>query len=108
MRRPLNVRFLLGLLGGGAVLTLACHSVHALQVRRNAAALLAQAVRSEEQGQHGQAAAYLGNYLAFVPEDTDGLARYGLLLDRLAYSAPARRRAFGVLEQVLRREPERH
>src|SRR5262249_38248617 len=44
--------------------------------------------------------------LAFVPADTQALTHYGLILEKLTHSA-ARHRAFAVLEQVLRRAPDR-
>src|SRR5262249_49457545 len=50
----------------------------------------------------------LSRYLKFAPEDTESLARMGLLLDKQAVKNPAlRERAFFVLDQVLRREPGR-
>lgn len=107
MRRSLNVRFLLCLLAGLAVVVLTCHCTHAWQVRRNAWALLAHAARAEEHGRLQQAAAYLGSYLVFVPEDTETLARYALTLEKLPDSGGAHRRAVAVMEQVLRREPGR-
>src|SRR5262245_35088901 len=83
MRRSLNVRFAVIALGGAAVLLLACHTIHSLQVRRYAWALLDEAQRAEARGQLQLAAAYLGDYLTFIPEDTEALARYGLTLERL-------------------------
>lgn len=107
MRRTFNVRFFLVLLGTMFVVAGASHALHSHQVRRNAGLLLEQAARAEEQGQLQQAAGTLANYLAFVPEDTDALARYGLTLERLPSSAATRQRAHSVLEQVLRRAPQR-
>jgi hypothetical protein len=50
---------------------------------------------------------YLHRYLSYVPEDSDALARYGLLLDKSAESPRARSRALDVLQQAVRREPGR-
>lgn len=107
MRRTLNLRFLLVLLGSLGVVALTCHVVHTHQVRRNAGILLEQALEAEASGKLQQAAAYLGSYVAFVPGDTDALAHYGHLLGKLTHSTAARQKAIGVLEQVLRREPAR-
>lgn len=107
MRRSLNVRLLMCLLGGVAALVVACRTTHAWQTRRHAAVLLVEADRAEEAGRLQQAVTYLSNYLAFVPEDTPTLARYGLTLEKLPSGVGMHAQAMSTLEQVLRREPGR-
>ncbi|MBM4070086.1 MAG: tetratricopeptide repeat protein [Planctomycetes bacterium] len=90
------------LLGGGI------HFLHAFQVKRNAGGLLEQAAHEESQGNDRQAADYLRQYLGFDPADADVLAKYGLLLNKLAHNSfRARADAFRILEHALRRSPDR-
>src|SRR5262249_43623169 len=83
------------------------HLVHRHQAKRNAGAILQQADRAEAEGNLEETADLLSRYLTLAPRDTDALARYGLTLDRLATVPNARQQAFLVLEQVLRRQPQR-
>ncbi|MBL8798796.1 MAG: tetratricopeptide repeat protein [Planctomycetia bacterium] len=108
MRRTLNVKLLAGLLVGAAVFAVGVHLLHGFQERRNASALLRQADRAEQDQQPQQAITYLKNYLGLMPRDTEVLARYGQALERAAVTPNARVHALLVLEQVLRREPQRH
>ena len=82
-------------------------SPRAHQLRRNAGILLKQAAQFEEEGDLAQATMHLGRYLAYVPEDTDALARYGELLAKFPGSQRTQVQAAFVLEQVLRRDPKR-
>jgi tetratricopeptide (TPR) repeat protein len=108
MRRRLDVRFLFCLVAAVLVAAVGVHLLHGYQVRRNAGSLLRQATRAEEQKHLDQAARYLRLYLSHEPGNTDALARYGLLLERLARSGQDHEQAFLTLEQVLRRDPSRH
>ncbi|HTU19783.1 MAG TPA: tetratricopeptide repeat protein [Gemmataceae bacterium] len=107
MRRTLNLKFAACLVVLLALFGTAVHFLHGYQVKRNASALLDQARRAREEGLDDKAAEYLGNYLRYVPGDDDALAEYALLLDKLAKSPKAQMRAYLVLDQVLRRQPER-
>jgi tetratricopeptide (TPR) repeat protein len=109
MKKRLNLRFILYLLGSLAVLGTGTHFLHGYQVRRNAHALFDQAQAAEQQGQLDQAADCLGRYLALAPDDLDALAHYGTLLadERLATSFQAKQRALLVLNRVLFRDPQR-
>jgi tetratricopeptide (TPR) repeat protein len=99
---------LLGVLAGGLALSAAAVAgVHAVQVRREAAELLARADEAERDGQAGRAAARLRRYLSLAPEDADALARYAGLLDGQAGDDEARWRAVSAYEQVLARDPSR-
>jgi tetratricopeptide (TPR) repeat protein len=107
MKRMLNGRLALRLLGCLAGLTVGVHLLHGWQVGRQARVLREQVLQAEEQGQAEHAAARLRRYLAFAPEDTDALAHYGELQERLAQTPAQRGRAAGVYAQVLGRQPER-
>jgi tetratricopeptide (TPR) repeat protein len=107
MRRTLNVRAVYLLLGIALVFATCIHLLHAYQVEKNVGGLFRQAQRTLAKGQVAQAAAYLDRYLSLVPEDTEALAQFGQLLDQLADGPRGRFQAMQVLEQVLRRQPER-
>jgi predicted Zn-dependent protease len=107
MRRSVNVKVLLIVLGTILVLGISIHCLHAYQVQLNAGALSRQAQRALEKGQFAQAATYLDRYLALAPGDTEALAQLGQLLDRVADGPEGRFQALQILEQVLRRQPDR-
>jgi tetratricopeptide (TPR) repeat protein len=114
MRRKFNVKFFAAFVLVTACLMAGVHFLHAYQIKRNAASLLEQASQAEEQDRLSDASELLGNYLAFVPNDKDVLARYGLLLERRSDSAKSigekirtRIQAFIVLEKASRLAPER-
>ncbi len=107
LKRTLNWKLLLGLLGGLAALALAAHLVHAYQVGRHARTLREQARQAEEEGQTRRAATCLRRCLEFAPEDTDTLVHYGELLERLAETPYERGRVAAVYQQVLGRQPQR-
>src|SRR6516165_3625191 len=104
MRRSVNARGLFVVLGTALVLGGAVHLLHAYQMRQNASGLAHQAERALARQELGKAAGYLDRYLSFVPDDTDALARYAEVLDRLAREVPGRGKALVHLEQVLRRD----
>jgi predicted Zn-dependent protease len=106
-RRAVNARAVLLLLAGAAVLGSVTHLAHGFQVRRNARALKEQAAQASQEGRPAQAADYLAQYLGLVPTDDEALADYALLLNRLARNGRERLQAYFLLEQVLRRQPER-
>jgi Tfp pilus assembly protein PilF len=109
MRRRLNVKMLLALVGGAALSGLALHLLHGYQVKKQAGSLLEQADRAEKKSQHRLAIDYLRRYLAFKPVDTGALARFGRLLARadVAVSEKDGLFALAILESVLRRDPTR-
>jgi tetratricopeptide (TPR) repeat protein len=104
MRRRLNLKVLAGLLLVGVAVAVALYLVHGLQVRRHAAALLAEADLAEEQDDPVRLQRCLARYLALVPADRDALCRYGLLLAGQADSPAARLRALAVLDRCPDRE----
>jgi Tfp pilus assembly protein PilF len=109
MRRRLNVKGLLVLLGGLVLSGLAVHFLHGFQVKRQAGILLKQEERAENAKEYRVAIDYLRRYLGFRPDDTDALAHYGRLLARedIATTPRAGLFAISILESVLRRDPER-
>jgi tetratricopeptide (TPR) repeat protein len=84
------------------------HFLHAFQSRRNAGALINLANSAEQAGNLVECADHLNRYLAFAPGDTDAMARYGLVLDKVAKTRQSRWRVFAVLEKVLRLDPARN
>jgi tetratricopeptide (TPR) repeat protein len=106
-RRRLNAKRLACLLIPAALLAAGVHWLHASQVQGSARGLLWQAERAEARDDLPTAARYLSRYLVFVPEDDEALAKYALQLDRLARTNWERSQALLLLEQVLRRTPER-
>jgi tetratricopeptide (TPR) repeat protein len=94
-------------LGTGLVLGTAVHLLHAYQMRQNASGLAREAERALARQELGKAANYLDRYLSFAPDDTDALAKYAEVLDKLAREVPGRGKALVHLEQALRRDPAR-
>jgi tetratricopeptide (TPR) repeat protein len=107
MRRRLNVRFLLGMLGFAAVVCCGVYFVHGFQVKRSASGLLRQADLAEGADDISKAKDYLGRYLDYRPDDTEALARFGFLLDKGAQTPQALAQVLGVFEKVLVRDPKR-
>jgi tetratricopeptide (TPR) repeat protein len=109
VKKKANFKFLACLLAGAAVTGIGVHFLHAVQVKRNAGALLRHANQAETEGNLPRAAHYLVQYLALVPDDTETRIQYGLLLadKRMLTSPRATMRAFLFLDDVSRRVPER-
>lgn len=108
MRRQLNVRLLILTLVAVSVTALAVFLLHRFQVQRNAGILLSEAERAIAKKQLRLAATHLQHYLTYVPEDTRALALYGQTLGKIGNSPAVRYQAFLLLEQALRRDPQRH
>lgn len=109
-KRKLNVRFACILSGSLIALGACTYFVHGYQVSRNAGAMLNQAERAQSDGDLERSADYLNRYLGFAPNDTEALARYGLLLSDSKFAKSARDvfRAKLVLEKALLNDPNRH
>src|SRR5436190_1084062 len=109
MKTKLNGRFLVGLLLTLTVVAVGTWFLHKSQVRRNAGVLYDLATEAEEGKNFARAADYYKRYLALAPTDIEALEKYGTLLNQLAvFPDPrGRRRAFLILERVVREEPER-
>ena len=89
MRRRLNLKVLLALLAVVLSLGVGLYLVHKVQVRRHAAALLAQADRAEQEGDSAGEKKSLDRYLVLAPNDDRVLVRYAILLARQADSPRA-------------------
>jgi Tfp pilus assembly protein PilF len=107
MRRKLNVRLLLWTVAALVPAAVAVHFVHGYQVRRNAEVLLQRGDQELEQGRPDQALVYYGQYLGFVPGDTDAQEKYVRLLDRLAPPGD-RIRVVLLMQRLLLERPELH
>jgi cellulose synthase operon protein C len=101
MRKP-NTRFLAFWFLAAILLAVTAHFVHAYQTKRNSGILLEKARQLKQDGKFGDAVAYYGRYVRLTPQDTDGLAEYGIALSE---HTNAHGQALLILEQVLRREP---
>ncbi|GAB6166065.1 hypothetical protein JCM19992_20650 [Thermostilla marina] len=102
-RRTLNSRFLLLLVAAVVLVGGVGFGVHRFQIYRNAGIFLAQADAAEKEENWPDALKYLQWYLNLRPDDLDAKARLGSILVKLkAYG-----QAYRVLEDVVRRDPER-
>ncbi len=101
--RFVNVRLLGTLAVGFLVLCGGSYFLHAYQVQRHAGVYLREARRAQEENRPTEAVRHLRRYVKLAPDDTEALALYGVQLAELDQHEPA----FLVLEQALRREPDR-
>ena len=108
VKKRINYKAILAILGVLVLLGVVVHFVHAFQVKRNAADLREQATVMDKQGQLKEAKDYWSQYVGMMPEDTDALVQYGKLLDKMAKAPAARVKPYTIFENVLRREPQRH
>ena len=90
-----------------AVFGVGVYSLHAFQVWRTASSLLDQATAAEKVGDLDKSADYLGRYLGLHPDDDDALAKFGLVLGKLAKTPRQKGRAYLVLSQAILRSPTR-
>lgn len=108
MSRRFDGKLFLTLLIAWLLFGIGIHALHAYQVRRQADNLLALAAEAEADSDRVRAIECLSRYLVHAPEDTDALARCGILLAGVSPSPNLRCRAMVLLHEVLRREPGRH
>jgi tetratricopeptide (TPR) repeat protein len=101
MTRQLDRRYLVQLVLVTTLAGAAFVALHDYQVRWGARAWLRWANQAEQNGQDERVAEYLNRYLGYRPGDRQALARYGLLVKRLARTHQDRLRAFFVLEKAL-------
>jgi cellulose synthase operon protein C len=98
--RRLNLRLLLILSGGLAVVAALIHGLHFVQVRRHARAYLREADRAEQSRNPQQAADYMRRYLLLVPADTQVMTRLG----KFQFDQQRFDEAQTILSQVVQRE----
>jgi tetratricopeptide (TPR) repeat protein len=110
MKRMVNIRLLALLIVSVALLGAGVHVLHAMQIKRSARILLETADVAQAKGDLEAAEDDLGRYLGFVPNDSDALARYALVLasETLANSPVARTRALAVADKALIHDPDRN
>jgi predicted Zn-dependent protease len=106
-KRQLNWRLLTWLVGAAVVSVVAVRLAHSSQMKQHVRTLRATAEQAEADGRLDRAVEYYKRYLAFNPDDTDALVRYGHALDRTASSDPVRARVAGVFEKVVARDRKR-
>ncbi len=75
----------------------------AAQLRR----LFRQGQRALKEKDFAKAADLFRQYLAFEPDDTEAIAQYAVALEQTSSAAQSRFKIFFLLEQVLRRQPDR-
>jgi tetratricopeptide (TPR) repeat protein len=101
----LNLKAVAWLMAMALVLAVGIHFLHAVQVKRNASALLYQADQLEKRFP-SKALFYMSCYLALKPDDDDVRLRYGMLLSQLDLGEKASQNALDILEPVLKRRPD--
>jgi tetratricopeptide (TPR) repeat protein len=106
--RRIDGRVLLYGLLGIAVLLGGFFGLHAIMLDRNADVLLKHADAAEKQGDFQAAVGHLSRYLRLRPDDIDALEHLAALLRRSSNSTRDWTEVLATLEQVLRKEPDRH
>jgi tetratricopeptide (TPR) repeat protein len=82
VKKTINYKAILIVLGVLAALAVGVHFLHAFQVKRNAADLLQEAKLLQDEGKLNEARGYMKQYVGMVPDDVDALAQYGMLLEK--------------------------
>jgi tetratricopeptide (TPR) repeat protein len=98
-RKKLNGKLLLGLILGTIVLGVGVHTLHGVQVKRNARGLLYRAEQAERDGQLSKAEDYLERYMIYRPGDIDGVVKYAGVLEKQAKTDKDRARLIPVFEK---------
>lgn len=101
--KTLNVRLIGGLAATLVAIGLAGYFLHDFQTGRNADAYLREGRRAQKENRPQEALRHFNRYVKLAPQDTEGLALYGLQLADVGQF----QQAYLVLGQALRREPER-
>jgi len=105
----LNVKLMIGLVGGTILLLAGVHFLHAYQLERNAGALLEQAEEAQRDGLAGKAMGYYSQYLKYR-DDPQGYSELAILVTNIAEAPDATLRdrinAYHALEEAVRRHPE--
>ena len=103
MKRRLNVVFLGWLIVPLIFLSIGGYLLWYFQINRSAIELINKSKKIEEEGGDiAEATAYLQKFLAYKPDDTEALTRYGFLIDKGAGNTSTRLSAVPVLERALR------
>jgi tetratricopeptide (TPR) repeat protein len=107
MPRRFNFALLFWTLAGVTVLFTVIHLIHSRQMQHNASAITREAEKAVELHDYSKAASLYQQYLTYYPEDTDAIAQYALALEKSSTTLQTRLKTFLLLEQVLRRQPDR-
>mgnify|MGYP002784730987 CR=1 FL=1 len=107
MTRKLNIKLLLGLLGGFAIVGIAVHFLHAYQLEKNAYRLLERADTAAKAKDYDKSEWYYEQYRSFVPDDVDTVQKLAQLLDARGDEV-GQVRVVLLMEQVLRLKPGEH
>jgi tetratricopeptide (TPR) repeat protein len=108
-RRQVNPKAVVILLAAVAILGVGGYFLHSFQVKRNAGALLEQAMLMEEKNP-GKAREAYAFYVRLVPTDANALEKYGQLLLKESKEGKSARdtlNAFFILERALRLDSSR-
>src|SRR5260221_7908384 len=105
MRRKLNFKLVLGVLGSLLVVAVCVHFLHGYQLNRNAHRWRELGDQAVADKKDDKALAYYGQYLTFAPEDADTMQKYAEVLDRRAATEGERLQLTVRMEQVLRVKP---
>ena len=105
MRRKLNVKLVVGTLGGMLIVTAATYGLHEFQVRHHARVFLERADRAAQEKDYEKALGLYTQYLSFVPNDPDANQKYAEVLERGGVSGEERVRLVVLMDQVLRLKP---
>ena len=103
MQRRINVKVLIGLVVGTALLGGGVFLLHRFQVDRNAGLLLDQAKKAESNHDLEKTRVYLVRYLSYRPNDLESLAWYGGVLQKQATTDEQRDQALKVYQRVVAR-----
>src|SRR5262245_12163095 len=108
MRRKLNVRLIVSVLGATLCVFVVVHFLHGYQLYRTANRLLERGDRAIEENDDVKALTCYSQYLNFLPNDADTAQKYAQVLDRHVTTVADRVRLILLMEQVLRVKPNEH
>ena len=103
--RPVNVRFVVGLVSVVLVVSVGIWGLHRYQMQSMSTALLERSQHSREAGDLEGSVQYLRDYLRMVPGDTDALQTLTSLLDDAAENPQQRFEVLQKYEELFRRQP---
>lgn len=105
--RRVNFRLLLALLALVLVLGSGSYCLHSYQVRHLAAAEWRLAEEALGEGRRDKVLEHLARYLGYRPRDADALALYGMTVEEVSTTIPARLQALVAYEAALQHGPPR-
>jgi len=109
VKRELNWKLAVAMSVTAATLVVGIYLVHGFQMKRTAGLMLRQAKAAQEKGQLDEAVQFYTYYVNYAPEDDEAYCTLAMLVTDQSEKRPNRRafmRAFLMLEQAARRDPE--